>query len=195
MGRPRRRAWCPPAARCHRLGRPAATQRTIPRAEESLVEVTIRPFRPEDLDGLFVLDYRCYAPPYRFGYQQLLLTLQQVDLTALVVEGERKGEIVGGLIVRAERAARQAAIVSLMIEPDHRRLGLGARLVQWVADYARKSGWQAVVVPLERGNEAATAFLAAQGFADTGTGGPWFAAPDVGTLWRLSLDEAGASQP
>jgi GNAT superfamily N-acetyltransferase len=163
------------------------------------VEVTLRPFRPEDLDGLFVLDYRCYAPSYRFGYQQLLLTLQQADVTALVIEGERKGDIVGGLIVRAERSAARAAVVSLMIEPDYRRLGLGKRLLEWVEQYARKSGWQDVVVPLERGNEAATAFLTTRGFADTGQGQPWFASPEVGTLWRLALEEvsveAGASQP
>ena len=159
----------------------------------------MRPFRPEDLDGLFVLDYRCYAAPYRFGYQQLLLTLQQTDVTALVIEGERKGDIIGGLIVRAERSTGQAAIVSLMIEPDYRRLGLGKRLLEWAEGYARKSGWKAVVVPLERGNEAAAAFLSARGFGDTGQGQPWFASSEVGTLWRLSLEktaaEAGASQP
>jgi ribosomal protein S18 acetylase RimI-like enzyme len=166
------------------------------------VQVTIRPFRPEDLDGLFVLDYRCYAPEYRFGYQQLLLTLQQPDVSALVIEGERKGDVVGGLIVRGERQAQRAAIVSLMVEPDFRRLGLAKRLVQWAVGYARKSGWEAVVVPVEHGNEGAAAFLGAQGFQDTGAGQPWFAAPEVGTLWRLALAgteetqaEAGATQP
>jgi ribosomal protein S18 acetylase RimI-like enzyme len=159
------------------------------------VEVTIRPFRPQDLDGLFVLDYRCYAPEYRFGYQQLLLTLQQADVTALVIEGERPGDVIGGMIVRGDPVARQAAVVSLMVEPDYRRLGLGKRLLDWARGYARSSGWQAVVVPLERSNAAGAAFLVAQGFADTGAAQPYYAAPEVGSLWRLPLDEAEDRQP
>jgi len=154
------------------------------------VQVTIRPFRPEDLDGLFVLDYRCYAPAYRFGYQQLLLTMQQTDVTALVIEGERKGDIVGGLIVRGNGTARQAAVVSLMVEPDFRRMGLGKRLLDWVVGFARRSGWEAVVVPLECDNAGGAAFLGAQGFTDTGTAQPYFASPEAGTLWRLPVEEA-----
>ena len=140
-----------------------------------------------------MLDYRCYAPPYRFGYQQLLRTLLQVEVTALVIEGERQGDVIGGLIVRGERAANRAAVVSLMVDPDYRRHGLGTRLLQWVVGYARGSAWEAVVVPLERENAGAAAFLGAQGFADTGDAQPHFPAPEVGTLWRLALD--GTEEP
>ncbi len=152
------------------------------------MEVLIRPFRPDDLDGLFVLDYRCYAPPYRFGYQQLLLTLQQKEVTALVIEGERKGDIVGGLIVRAEPPARRLAVVSLMIEPEHRRLGLGARLLDWAGDYARRSGWQVVGVPVERANTGAMGFLRAAGYEDTGAAQPYYASEDEGTLWQRAFN-------
>jgi ribosomal protein S18 acetylase RimI-like enzyme len=156
------------------------------------VEVLIRPFRPEDLDGLFVLDYRCYTAPYRFGYSQLLSTLRQPRVSAVVIEGERKGDIVGGLIVRGEPEAGQAAVVSLMVEADFRRYGLGSRLLRWATEHARTSGWAAVVVPLERENAEAAAFLAANGFEDTGTAQPYFTTPEVGTLWRVHLTEAEA---
>lgn len=151
------------------------------------MEVLIRPFRPADLDGLFVLDYRCYAPAYRFGYQQLLLTLQQREVTALVIEGERPGDIIGGLICRSEPQAGRVAVVSLMVEPDFRRLGLGSRLLAWCLGFARRSGWEAVVVPVERENAGAAAFLAANGGEDTGAAQPFFPAPETGTLWRIPV--------
>ena len=63
-------------------------------------EVVIRQYRPSDLDGLFVLDYRAYPKAYRFGYTQLFQTLQDTQVSAVVIEGEREGDLVGGLIVR-----------------------------------------------------------------------------------------------
>lgn len=154
------------------------------------MEVLIRPFRPTDLDGLFVLDFRCYAPPYRIGYQQLLLTLQQRDVSALVIEGERPGDVVGGLIVRGGATAREAAVISLMVDPDFRRCGLGSRLLRRAADYARASGWQAVVVPVERDNTAAADFLRANGAVDSERAQPYFPSTEAGTLWRLPVEEA-----
>ena len=179
-----------PVRRSGQRLRPARRDAT----QELLVEVLIRPFRPDDLDGLFVLDYRCYAPPFRFSYQQLLLTLQQVGVSALVIEGERKGDVIGGLIMRGEPGARRAAIVSLMVDPAYRRAGLGARLLGRAADYARNSQWEAVVVPVERENADAAAFLSVQGFTDTGMGQPYFESPEHGSLWRLDLQAAAAAE-
>lgn len=162
---------------------------------DALVEVLIRPFRPIDLDGLFVLDYRCYAAPYRFGYQQLLLTLQQSDVTTLVIQGEQEGDVVGGLIVRGNAGLRQLAIVSLMIAPEFRRMGLGSRLLDWAVEYARRSRWLAVTVPVETRNEGAMAFLGAKGFEDSGVGQPYFPAPEIGTLWRMATGAPAESAP
>lgn len=150
-------------------------------------EVVIRQFRPADLDGLFVLDYRAYPPAYRFGYVQLSHTLNDKHVSAVVIEGERQGDLVGGLIVRADPEARLAAVVSLTIEPEYRRHGLGARLLDWAVRYAEASGWLRVVVPLERSNEGAAIFLTAAGFEDSGLFEPYYHSAGEGTLWRLNL--------
>ena len=151
-------------------------------------DVLIRQYRPADLDGLFVLDYRAYPPAYRFGYSQLFHTLDDKHVSAVVIEGEREGDLVGGLIVRADPEARLAAVVSLTVEPDYRRHGLGTRLLDWAVRYAEASAWLRVVVPLERGNEGAAAFLTAAGFEDSGLCQPYYQSAGEGTLWRLNLN-------
>lgn len=153
-----------------------------------MAEVIFREFRPGDLDALFVLDFRCYPEPYRFGYQQLLVTLQDRQVSAMVIEAERKGDLAGALIVRADEAARQAAVVSLMVEPDYRRHGLGTRLLDWSRRYVLAASWERLIVPLERTNEGAAAFLAAAGLENSGLNEPYFRTPEEGTLWRLNLD-------
>ena len=115
------------------------------------MEVLIRPFRPGDLDALFVLDYRCYAAPYRFGYQQLLRTLQDRDVSAIVIEGEAQDELIGGLIVRSDRARKQVTVISLMVESDYRRLGL-ARGWRELRVHGRHAGCYADQ-PLGRGSD------------------------------------------
>ena len=162
------------------------------------MDALIRPFRPDDLDGLFVLDYRCYAAPYRFAYPQLLGTLQQPEVAAVVIEGghpagEKRGDVIGGLIVRGNPLARELTVVSLMVAPEHRRLGLGRRLLERASAHARSSLWTAVTVPLEQANLDARAFLTAHNFVDTGVGQPYYASPDVGTLWRQSLEDVPES--
>jgi GNAT superfamily N-acetyltransferase len=104
-----------------------------------------------------------------------------------VIEGEGEGDLVGGLIVRADPEARLAAVVSLTVEPDYRRHGLGTRLLDWAIRYAEASAWIRVVVPLERGNEGAAAFLTAAGFEDSGLCQPYYHSAGEGTLWRFNL--------
>lgn len=157
-----------------------------------IVEVVIREFRTADIDGLFALDYRCYKPPYRFGYQQLLLTLQDKRVSSMVIDNEEEQEIVGGLIVRSDPAGKQVAVVSLMVDREYRRHGLGRRLVAWGEKLARAGEWDALVAPLETGNEVGKTFLAACGFAITAISAPWFNSSSEGRLWRLSLSPIAA---
>jgi len=152
-----------------------------------VLEVFIRNFSPGDLDALFVLDFRCYPPPYRFGYQQLLLTLQDRNVSAMVIENEMGADLIGGLILRSEPSRRRVVVVSLMVEPEFRRLGLGGRLLERAVRLARAASWEAVVVPMEQSNAAGAAFLAAGGFQPELESAPFFTSIEEGRLWRLSL--------
>ncbi len=159
------------------------------------MEVLIREFRREDVDGLYFLDRRCYAPPYRLAYHQLVSTLLDRDVVALVAEAEgwTQAGVIGALILRGEHWQKRMSIVALMVEAPFRRQGLGRRLLAWAERLARAQGYGELVVPLEADNEGAAAFLAACGFEDTGQAEPWFTDTAAGTLWRLTFDAERAS--
>lgn len=159
------------------------------------MNVCFRPFERRDAENLFLLDQHCYAPPYGFNYPQLLGTLGARGVSTLVVEREdgEQPSLVGGLMVRDEAWHGEVFIVSLMVEPEVRRLGIGSRLLAWAASTAVHARHRALGTAVERGNAAAAGFLAAQGFQDTGIAQPYFDTLAEGSLWRLNLKQQ--SQP
>lgn len=147
------------------------------------------------MDALYFLEQRCYAAPYRFRYDQLVSTLLDRDVAALVAQAEELAPsgMVGALIVRGEHWQGRVTIVSLMIDEPFRGQGLGRRLLDWAERLGRANRARELVVPLEAGNEVGAAFLAACGFADSGEHAPFFPEREAGSLWRRELNEEQAT--
>jgi GNAT superfamily N-acetyltransferase len=59
-------------------------------------------------------------------------------------------------------------LVSMWVDADYRRLGLGRRLVEAVLDWARQSGTDQVDLWVTQGNDPATALYERAGFVMTG---------------------------
>lgn len=55
----------------------------------------------------------------------------------------------------------------LAVQPAHRRLGLGKRLVQWLTDSAYAAGIAAIHLELRAGNQGARRFYRSLGFNET----------------------------
>ena len=146
--------------------------------------VTIRQFRPGDVEGLLALEARCYPPERRMHYGTLRPLLEDPAAALLVIEGGAAdaARVCGGLIVR--RDAEQLTVVALSIDPDYRRLGLGRRLMDWARLACLAAGLPALGVPLEAENAAGAAFLASLGFSPAPDGAPYFTGPEDGRLWR-----------
>lgn len=173
----------------HRL-RPAPLLTTQPHARP--VEVQIREFRRQDVDALYFMDQRCYAPACRASFSHLLKTLLQPQAMALVAEAPalpRSPGLLGATVLRVESEAQRLFIVALMVEPGFRRAGLGTALLGHAAHLAAAQQQQALVVPVETENAEARAFLLARGFEDTGQAEPYFPDAQVGTLWRRPIAE------
>jgi len=146
--------------------------------------VTIRQFRPDDVEGLLSLDARCYPPERRMHYALLRPLLEDPAAALLVIESgtPAASTLRGALIVR--RDAGQMTVVTLSIDPEYRRLGLGRRLMEWAQLACAAASLPALGVPLEAENGAGAAFLAALGFGPAEDGAPYFNGPEDGRLWR-----------
>jgi len=169
------------------------------------MEVLIRPFRPDDWDGIFFLDRACFEPPYRMEYPRLRALVEDPGVVVLVIEahgpgenGEEETALVGGLLLRHEKGAGQLVLISVMIDPGFRGVGLGRRLVGWAEKIARSRSLRELLAPLEAENAAGSAFLAALGFVPESGTPPFFEDAAGGNLWRRPVTEvlaAAAPQP
>jgi ribosomal protein S18 acetylase RimI-like enzyme len=152
----------------------------------------IREFQADDIDGLFFLEQRCFEPPFAMDYPQLRALLKDPAIATLVIVGQA-GDVprmVGALLVRREPAQARLVMISLLVDPDYRRLGLGGRLAHWAQRAAAAAGLASVAMPVEAENAAGAAFLLAQGFAPGPDGSPFFSGPEDGTLWHRAVSPA-----
>lgn len=163
----------------------APPQETAPETEE----LTVREFRADDVDGLFFLEQRCYSPPFSMTYPQLRALLKDAGTATLVVVG-RVGDaprMVAAMIVKPETERQRLMVISLMVDPDYRRLGLGRLLAERARQVAAALALPTVATPVEAENAGGGAFLQALGFAPAAQAPEFFASPEAGALWCLSL--------
>lgn len=184
------------------------------------MEVLIRPFRPDDWDGVFLLDQACFAPPYRLEYPRLRALVEDPTVAVLVIEareepgpgrdgteGERAAgpaaaepeaedpyAVVGGLLLKHDQEAERLVVISVMVDPGFRRVGLGRRLIGWAEKIARSRKLPQLLAPLEIENVDGAAFLAALGFTREPGAPPFFADPAGGHLWSRSLADPPAGE-
>jgi ribosomal-protein-alanine N-acetyltransferase len=87
-------------------------------------ETQLRALVPDDLAGLAALHARCF-PEAPWTSKALALLLAQPGTTALLAE--RDGRLLGFVLLR--RAADEAEVLSLGVDPAARRRGLARRLL------------------------------------------------------------------
>ena len=156
------------------------------------VEIIFRPFQKSDMDALYFLDQYAVAPSLRFSYGQLLSTLLDRDVSALVaVIQDPQGKtikLVGALIIRGEPYKRVLNVLSLVVHPEFRRKKLGSQLLEWAVRTAQGLAFPTLQVPLEAGNPEGEAFLTRWGFAAVEEQNAFFSDPAQGRLWRRTLE-------
>lgn len=161
------------------------------------MEVVIRPFRPDDWDGLFLLDRSCFEPPFRLEVPRLRALVQDPTSAVVVIEARDGDEtaIVGSLIVKHDAPGGRLILIGIMVDAGFRRVGLGRRLAGWAERIGRASALSELLAPLEAENEDGGAFLAAVGFAREPGVPPFFDDPAGGNLWRRTLLAEAAEPP
>lgn len=101
--------------------------------------------------------------------------------------------VVGGLFLKHDTQAARMVILSIMVDPGFRRVGLARRLVGWAERVARGRHLTELVAPLEAENGDGAAFLEAMGFIRDPGVPPFFADPAGGDVWRKAV--AGETPP
>ncbi|MGD2104858.1 MAG: GNAT family N-acetyltransferase [Anaerolineae bacterium] len=83
-----------------------------------------------------------------------------------IVGLERDGELVGAVV--AAHDSRKGWINRLAVDPGHRRLGYGARLVAAAEEVFREQGIHVIAALVESDNAASLALFREVGYADAG---------------------------
>jgi ribosomal protein S18 acetylase RimI-like enzyme len=149
-------------------------------------EVTVRPARPDDeeamgrLGAMLVEEHHQFdpkrfiapAPQLRERYGQFLVSkISRSDMVVLLAEraGERVGYAFGGMEGNDFMALRGPAgvLYDLVVDPAHRRQGVGSALMEGALDALERLGAPRVLLFTAEKNEAAQALFAKSGFRRT----------------------------
>ena len=122
--------------------------------------ITLRSYEPHDFAALHRLDQACFPPGISYSKTTLryFLTLPSADC----VIAEESGRIVGFAV--SEENPPLAHIITLDVTEKHRRLGVGAALLQQLESNLAARGVRSILLETANDNEAAVAFWKRYGY-------------------------------
>src|SRR5438309_3131951 len=132
-------------------------------------EITLRKYRPGDVEAMIRLDEICFADAFRFDRESMRSFAEARNAVSLVGENGN-GEIAGFVILHVERRAAGVCgyVVTLDVAPDHRREGLASRLMQEAERRAGEAGARWLELHVFTGNEGAIRFYERTGYVRVG---------------------------
>lgn len=126
----------------------------------------LRGYRKSDLDALVRLDERCFARQFRFT--RAMMRGFAEDEKACVVIADQREEFVGFCIAHIE-PENAGYIVTLDVDPAHRRNGLAGRLMQRAEEECRAAGCVSMALHVFTGNTSAIRFYERSGYVNAST--------------------------
>ncbi|MCD6308304.1 MAG: GNAT family N-acetyltransferase [Candidatus Latescibacteria bacterium] len=127
--------------------------------------ITIRPASPGDLDDVYSIEKACFgggeAYP-RFFFRQALDAFGELFLVA-VEDGKVTGYALGSL----QAGETDAVFLALAVDENHRRRGVGSRLMDRLFAGMRERCARRVTLTVAPGNDAAIAAYHSAGFSET----------------------------
>jgi len=127
-------------------------------------EVTIRRYQAGDFDALYNIDQICFPRGIAYGRRELRFYLADPSSDCFVAES---GAEIYGFIVTEARGA-DAHIITLDVLPDHRRDGIGTRLLDEGEKAVANRGAARVWLETATTNDAAIAFWTRHGYRQYG---------------------------
>lgn len=116
--------------------------------------MTLRDYRSEDLDTIALIEQECFPPGIAFGRDSLSKTLGG-DACAIVAEtAEAK---IAGFAIYRKVSRVTGSLLTLDVLPQHRRQGLGSRLVAACMERLERMGVEKLQLRVALDNHEAQA--------------------------------------
>jgi ribosomal-protein-alanine N-acetyltransferase len=143
--------------------------------------VVYRLYRGEDFSQLYAIELECFRPPFRFARGYMRQLIESPDSATWIAE--EQGRMTGFAIVVWIPDPEQtiAYIQTLEVAPEHRRRGIGKRLLRQLEISARNAGAEAVWLHVAEQNPSAIRLYQAQGYFPQGREEDYYA-PGVDAL-------------
>jgi len=133
-----------------------------------LSDVTVRELGIDDYHRLLALWERAglhsLKPQGRDSREAFASQLASGVQTVLGIE--KDGRLVAAVV--ATHDSRKGWINRLVVDPDHRRQGLAARLIAAAEEVLREQGIRVIAALIEDGNAASLALFEKEGYVDAG---------------------------
>lgn len=143
-------------------------------ADKNYHDYVVNKMRRQDLAHVFEIDSRCFEPLWQYNMLGLELAYQQ-SFYATTIQIE--GKIAGYQISTANHG--HLHIARLAVNPDFRRRGIGAILVNDVLNHGHDSGNDEVTVNTQANNLASIGLYQRCGFRRTGEDFPILQYPHI----------------
>lgn len=122
------------------------------------MDFSLREFRAEDFEVLWSIDQKCFAPGIAYPRRELAAYIQRRGSFTVVAEPTADKEAVAGFIVAEGSRRGVGHIITIDVLPDHRRGGLGSKLLAEAEDRLRQIPCHTVVLETAVDNAGALAF-------------------------------------
>jgi ribosomal-protein-alanine N-acetyltransferase len=130
------------------------------RFEVRVDSVTLREYRPADLEAMYALDVLCFQPPFRFSRRAMRGFAEAPSSISVLAHAE--GELVGFCV--ADFNERTGYVVTLDVAPAWRRRGLARRLMIEIETKVRAASGLGMELHVFKGNLGAIHFYESLGY-------------------------------
>jgi ribosomal-protein-alanine N-acetyltransferase len=133
----------------------------------------------QDLDPVLVMAADSVEAPHwnRRDYEQILLAAPSDTLLRCGLVAESGGEVAGFAVTRWLRQEATADVEGLFVQLEHRRRGIGNRLLEACMAWAGVAGASEIRLEVRASNTAAHALYRRHGFSPAGVRRAYYSAP------------------
>ena len=130
---------------------------------------TLRDFQPQDLETLWAIDQRCFAPDIAYSRHELSLYMRRNGAFTIVAEKQTdavdtSSMAIAGFIVAESNRRAAGHIITIDVLPEHRRSGLGSMLLATAEERLRSAGCRSAHLEAAVNNLSAIRFYKRHGY-------------------------------